>query len=85
VPSYSEHPQEAADFALFLTALEQQRARAIAESFAPTYPELYHDAEVLAANPFFEELLRNALNQGLLSACSRHRGLDKLALGMDSA
>lgn len=49
----SRHPREAADLALHMTGRAEQKRRAIAASFAPTYPELYRDPEVLAAVPFF--------------------------------
>lgn len=55
IPNYSAHPEEAAAFALYLSSKAQQKQRAIAGSFAPTYPELYQDEEVLAAVPFFAD------------------------------
>jgi len=64
VSKYSKNPELAADLAMFLTSAAQQKARAISSSYNPTYPDLYSDAEVLAANPFFgtlEETFTNAV------------------------
>lgn len=55
VSKYSEHPEEAAQVALFLTSYEEQKIRAI-ESYNPTIKALYEDADVLAASPFFGSL-----------------------------
>lgn len=52
VSRYSRHPDEAVALATFLTSPEEQRRRAIAGSYAPTYPDLYGDAELVAAVPF---------------------------------
>jgi len=57
VSRYSDHKAEAADLVLFLTSAAQQKKRAVEGSYNPTLPALYDDAEVLAANPFFAELL----------------------------
>ena len=57
VSRYSDDPQAAADLVRFLTSQEMQKGRAIEAGFAPTYPELYRDPEVLAANPYFGQLL----------------------------
>lgn len=57
VSRYSKHPKEAADLVAFLTGIEQQKKRAITAAYNPTYPALYSDPEILAANPFFAELL----------------------------
>lgn len=56
VSKYSNHPEIAADLVMFLTSKEEQKRRAIVGGYNPTYPELYEDAEILAANPFFAEL-----------------------------
>lgn len=56
VSKYSEHPEEAAKYAFFLGSYEQQKERAIVGSFNPTIEELYSDAEVLEAAPFFGNL-----------------------------
>ncbi len=56
VSEYSEHPEEAADLALFMASEEVQKMRATDASLNPTIDHLYEDEEVLEANPFFEEL-----------------------------
>ncbi|SDG41087.1 ABC transporter substrate-binding protein [Thalassobaculum litoreum] len=64
VSKYSKNPDLAVDLALFLTSQAQQKQRAISSSYNPTYPELYADAAVLEANPFFgtlEETFTNAV------------------------
>jgi len=63
VSRYSRAPEAAADLVAFLTSREQQKRRAISASYNPTIPELYDDPDILAANPFFADLLaplRNA-------------------------
>ena len=57
VSRYSDNPELAADLVRFLTSQEMQKIRAVEGGFPPTYPELYSDPEVLAANPYFEQLL----------------------------
>lgn len=57
VSRYSRHPKEAAELVAFLTSAAQQKKRAIAGSYNPTIPALYDDPDVLAANPFFADLL----------------------------
>jgi trehalose/maltose transport system substrate-binding protein len=56
VSKYSEHPDVAADIALFMTSKEIQKMRAIRGSYNPTISSLYEDPEVLAAVPFFGSL-----------------------------
>ncbi|MFW5873048.1 MAG: ABC transporter substrate-binding protein [Halanaerobiaceae bacterium] len=56
VSKYSEHPEIAADVALYLAGYESQKMRAIEGSMNPTIEELYEDEEVLEATPFFEDL-----------------------------
>jgi trehalose/maltose transport system substrate-binding protein len=56
VSKYSEHPDVAADVALFMASAEEQKIRAIAGSFNPTVMSLYQDADVLEATPFFGSL-----------------------------
>jgi trehalose/maltose transport system substrate-binding protein len=53
---YSRHPEAAASLALYLTSAAEQKRRAIEGSFNPTRQELYHDPEIVAANPLFAEL-----------------------------
>ncbi len=56
VSKYSKHQKEAADLVMFLTSPEIQKQRAIEGSYNPTIPELYKDADVLKAAPFFGDL-----------------------------
>jgi trehalose/maltose transport system substrate-binding protein len=56
VSKYSEHPDVAADVALFLASPEEQKTRAIEGSFNPTVMQLYQDADVCAASPFMCQL-----------------------------
>ena len=57
VTSFSTHPEVAADIVFYFTSHYAQRRRAIEGGFAPTIPALYQDPAVLAASPFFAELL----------------------------
>lgn len=57
VSRYSQNPAVAADVALYYASYENQKTRAIDGSFNPTIPALYEDEDVLAAVPFFGELL----------------------------
>lgn len=57
VSRYSEHPAEAAKFALWIGSQEQQKARALNISLLPTIPALYEDAEVAEVVPFMPNLL----------------------------
>jgi trehalose/maltose transport system substrate-binding protein len=56
VSQYSEHPEVAADVALFMASYDEQKIRAIEGSFNPTIEALYEDEDVLAAVPFFGSL-----------------------------
>ncbi len=56
VSRYSRNPEIAADVALFLASVEEQKIRAIVGSFNPTIMSLYDDPEVLEATPFFGTL-----------------------------
>jgi trehalose/maltose transport system substrate-binding protein len=56
VSKYSEHPDVAADVALFLASPDEQKYRAIEGSLNPTVMSLYQDADVLEAAPFFGSL-----------------------------
>ena len=63
---YTKHPEEAADLVMYLTSEKVQKRRAIEGAYNPTYPALYKDKEVLAANPFFGTLydvLPNAVSR----------------------
>ncbi len=62
VSRYSRHPAEAASLVVFLTSADEQKKRAIAAAYNPTLPALYNDPEVLAANPFFGNLLDSLNN-----------------------
>lgn len=62
VSRYSRHPAEAASLVAFLTGPAQQKKRAVDAAYNPTLPALYADREVLAANPFFAELLPSLRN-----------------------
>ena len=56
VSKYSEHPEQAADYAFFLASYDEQKFRAIEGSFNPTIEALYEDPDVLEANAFFGDL-----------------------------
>ncbi len=56
VSRYSQNPQAAADFALFLASYDEQKTRAVVGSLNPTIMALYQDADVLEAVPFFGSL-----------------------------
>jgi trehalose/maltose transport system substrate-binding protein len=57
VSKYSAHPDVAADLVAFLTGYDEQKRRAIVGAYQSTIPALYEDPEVLAAQPFFSQLL----------------------------
>lgn len=56
VSKYSEHPEVAADVALFMASEKAQKLKAIKGSKNPTIKSLYEDEEVLEATPFFGSL-----------------------------
>ncbi len=56
VSQYSENPEIAADVALYMASYEGQKYRAVEGTFNPTIMDLYEDAEVLEAAPFFGSL-----------------------------
>ncbi len=56
VSKFSKNPKVAADLVRYLTGREVQKERAIKGSFQPTIPDLYKDADVLKAVPFFKDL-----------------------------
>lgn len=56
VSRYSENVDDAARFAVCMTSREAQKIRATQGSYLPTIGDLYEDQDVLAANPFFEQL-----------------------------
>lgn len=57
VSKYSEHPEIAADFALFMASYEGQKQNALLLSRIPTIESLYEDDDVLTAYPWFGSLL----------------------------
>ncbi|MGH8525396.1 MAG: extracellular solute-binding protein, partial [Gammaproteobacteria bacterium] len=57
VSRHSLHPQEAAMLVRFLCSRDQQLRRGLTVAQPPTIPELYHDAEVLAQNPYYSRVL----------------------------
>lgn len=57
VSKYSKNQAVAADLVRYLTSSELQKRDAIELTRMPTRPALYSDKEVLAANPWFEQLL----------------------------
>jgi trehalose/maltose transport system substrate-binding protein len=57
VSAYSKVPAAAADLVKYLTCVELQRKRAIEIGLLPTLPALYSDADVLAKNPHFKNIL----------------------------
>jgi trehalose/maltose transport system substrate-binding protein len=57
VTNFSAHPEVAADIVFYFASHDAQKRRAIEGGFAPTLPALYEDDEVLAANPFFADLV----------------------------
>ncbi|WP_188455895.1 ABC transporter substrate-binding protein [Virgibacillus oceani] len=65
---YTEHPEEAWEFAKFLSGPEAQKIAATEGGRAPTLRDLYNDADVkessaLFANPDFVEVLENAVSR----------------------
>ncbi len=56
VSAYSKNPKIAADLVMYLTGREEQKRRAIEASYNPTIKDLYQDADVLKAVPFFGSL-----------------------------
>jgi trehalose/maltose transport system substrate-binding protein len=56
VSRYSANVDAAAAVAVCMSSLEGQKIRATQGSMLPTIGELYEDADVLEANPFFEQL-----------------------------
>jgi trehalose/maltose transport system substrate-binding protein len=56
VSTYSEHQDAAKEFARYLTSAPLQKSRAIERANLPTIGSLYEDPDVLAAQPYYEEL-----------------------------
>ena len=57
VSAYSKVPDAAADLVKYLTSSDIQKKHAVDISLLPTLPALYSDADVLAKNPFFKNML----------------------------
>jgi trehalose/maltose transport system substrate-binding protein len=57
VSAYSKVPDAAADLVKFLVSADLQKKHAIEISLLPTLPAVYADADVLAKNPFFKNIL----------------------------
>ncbi len=53
VSQYSENPDASVALAVFLTGYDEQKSHAIEGSYNPTIGDLYSDADVLEAIPFF--------------------------------
>lgn len=62
VSRYSKHPAEAADLVMFMTSQALQKQAAINGATTPTYPDLYKDKDVLAAQPFMGEMYNVFIN-----------------------
>lgn len=54
--AYSENQEAAAAFCKFATSAPAQKSRAIERANAPTISSLYEDPDVLAAQPYYENL-----------------------------
>ncbi|HYW68556.1 MAG TPA: extracellular solute-binding protein, partial [bacterium] len=64
--SYSEHPDEALEFLLFITGEKSMKERAIKGGYLPTLRSTYGDRDVLIANPHFAsffEVFQNTRNR----------------------
>ena len=57
ISRYSLHPREASMLIRFLCGRKEQRWRCISSAEPPTIPDLYNDAEISAANPYFSTVL----------------------------
>jgi trehalose/maltose transport system substrate-binding protein len=73
VSKYSAHPDEAAAVAVCLAGRESQKIRATVGSLLPTIGDLYSDADVLEANPFFGQLF-DVFNGGAVARPSTVTG-----------
>jgi trehalose/maltose transport system substrate-binding protein len=56
VSQFSEKKEAAAEFVKFLTSAEMQKDQSIVNSLLPTRPDIYDDADVLKANPYYGPL-----------------------------
>jgi trehalose/maltose transport system substrate-binding protein len=57
VSRHSRYLQEAAMLVRFLCGRDEQLRRGLSIAQPPTIPELYHNAEVLAQNPYYSRIL----------------------------
>ena len=57
VSKYSQNPEAAAKFIMWIGDEEQQKERALGISLLPTYPHLYEDADIAEVVPFMPNLL----------------------------
>jgi multiple sugar transport system substrate-binding protein len=57
VSAYSKNKAEAVKLVRYLSSPEVSKAQAIAASHMPVFPEVYTDADVLKANPWFKDAL----------------------------
>ena len=57
VSEYSENPDAASQFVMWMTSPEQQKYFALEASLLPTIPALYEDAEIAEVVPFMPNLL----------------------------
>ena len=73
VSRYSRHPREAAMLVRFLCSREDQIRRSRSYAQPPTMPELYHDPEVLTANPQYP-LVLDVFRKGIALRPSRFAG-----------
>jgi len=63
ISRYSLHPREAAMLVRFLCGRDEQARRCRTSAEPPTIPALYENADILAANPYFFQLLK--LHEGV--------------------
>ncbi|MCB0370513.1 MAG: extracellular solute-binding protein, partial [Bdellovibrionales bacterium] len=66
VSKYTNHPKEAVDLLRYLTSVSEQKKRALAAGLFPSYPELYHDPDLIKKIPHLDEMevvLRNAVSR----------------------
>jgi multiple sugar transport system substrate-binding protein len=57
VTAFSKNKAEAVKLVRYLSSPEVSKMQAIAASHLPVFPEVYNDADVLAANPWFKDAL----------------------------
>jgi multiple sugar transport system substrate-binding protein len=57
VSAFSKNKAEAVKLVRFLSSPEVSKMQAILASHLPVFPEVYEDAEVLKANPWFKDAL----------------------------